>query len=287
VEALDAGRPLRAVQCGAPVTLPAAPVTIRADAAPWRLDHVRLSSPASERTAVAGGGRVVDPGRDGRGKHDGVRVAVDGPSWLVLGESYDAGWRARCDGRSLGRPVALQGYANAWPVERGCRDVSFAFVPNRALIAADVISLVACLVLLALLVVRRPRAGPASLAPLPDAPARAWPLRRALAAGIAAGLVLGFVFALRAGAVLGPLTFLVLWRGVSARTLALAAGAGLLVALPVLHLAVGLPEEGFDTNYAVERIAEHWLVVGAMCALGGALWLTLSPALARRRRPDS
>jgi hypothetical protein len=165
--------------------------------------------------------------------------------------------------------------------------VSFAFVPNRALIAADVISLVACLVLLALLVVRRPRAGPASLAPLPDAPARAWPLRRALAAGIAAGLVLGFVFALRAGAVLGPLTFLVLWRGVSARTLALAAGAGLLVALPVLHLAVGLPEEGFDTNYAVERIAEHWLVVGAMCALGGALWLTLSPALARRRRPDS
>jgi arabinofuranan 3-O-arabinosyltransferase len=286
-EAIDAGRPLRAAACGAPVALSAAPLTVRADAAPWRLDHVRLTSPAAASTPVAGGGRVLDPGRDGRGARDGVRVAVNGPSWLVLGESYDAGWHARCDGRALGKPVALQGYANAWPVQRGCRDVSFAFVPNRALLAGDVISLVACLALLALLVRRRPRAAAASLAPLPDAPARAWPLRRALAAGVAAGLVLGFVFALRAGAVLAPLTFLVLWRGLSARTLALLAGGVLLVVLPVLHVAVGLPGEGYDTNYAVERIAEHWLAVGAVCALAGALWLTLSPALARRRGPDS
>ena len=45
-EAIDAGRPLRAAACGAPVALPAAPLTVRADAAPWRLDHVRLASPA-------------------------------------------------------------------------------------------------------------------------------------------------------------------------------------------------------------------------------------------------
>jgi arabinofuranan 3-O-arabinosyltransferase len=285
--AIDAGRPLYTAQCGAPVTLPAAPVTVRADATPWRLDHVRLSSAAPASGPVAGGGRVIDPGRDGRGARDGVRVAVDGPSWLVLGESYDAGWTARCDGRPLGKPVALQGYANAWPVQRGCRDVSFAFAPNRALLAGDVISIVACLALLALLVLRRPRVVPAPLAALRAAPARAWPLRTALAAGVVAGLVLGFVFALRAGAVLGPLTFLVLWRGVSARTLALLAGAVLLVVLPVLHVAVGLPDEGYDTNYAVQRIAEHWLAVGAVCALGGALWLTLSPALARRRDPGS
>ena len=172
--------------------------------------------------------------------------------------------------------MALQGYANAWPVDRGCRDVSFAFAPNRALLAGDLISLVACLALLALLVLRRPRAAVTSLAPLRDAPARAFPLRRALAAGVAAGLVLGFVFALRAGAVLGPLTFLVLWRGVSARTLSLAAGAVLLIALPVLHLAVGLPDHGYQTNYAVKRIAEHWLAVGAVWALGIALWRTLA-----------
>jgi hypothetical protein len=154
---IDAGRPLRAGACGPALALPAAPVTVRADAAPWRLDHVRLSSPAAATVAVAGGGRVIDPGRDGRGARDGVRVAVSGPSWLVLGESYDAGWHARCDGRSLGKPVPLQGYANAWPLDRGCRDVSFAFAPNRALLAGDLVSLVACLALLALLVLR-PRA---------------------------------------------------------------------------------------------------------------------------------
>jgi hypothetical protein len=169
-------------------------------------------------------------------------------------------------------------------VQRGCTSVSFAFAPNRVLLWSDAISLVACLAMLALLVARRPRAVAASLAPLPDAPARRWPLAPALGAGVAAALVLGFVFALRAGAVLGPLVFLVLWRGVSARTLALAAGAALLVAVPVAHLAVGLPDVGYQTNYAVRRIAEHWLAVGAVCALGAALWRMLS---ARPRDPGS
>jgi hypothetical protein len=285
--AIDAGRPLYTYSCGARVALPGAPVTVRADAAPWRLDHVRLTSAALASARVVGGGKVIDPGRDGRGARDSVRVAVGGPSWLVLGESYNAGWRARCDGHSLGKPVALQGYANGWPVQRGCRNVSFAFAPNRALLVSDAISLVACLALLALLILRRPRAAATALAPLADARAGPWPVRRALAAGVAATLVLGFIFALRAGAVLGPLTFLVLWRGVSARTLALAAGAVLLVVVPVLHLAVGLPANGYDTNYAGQRIAEHWLGVGAVCALGGALWRTLSPASARRPGPDS
>jgi len=286
IEQLDAGRPLRAAQCGAPVALPAGRLTVGAEAAPWHLDHVRLASPAPAGTgaAPAGGGRVLDPGRAGRGARDGVRVAVNGPSWLVLGESYDAGWRAKCDGRSLGKPVPLQGYANAWPVERGCTRVSFAFAPNRVLLGSDLISLVACLAMLALLVLRRPRAAAASLVPLPEAAVTGWPLGRALAAGVAAALVLGFVFALRAGAVLGPLTCLMLWRGVRARTLALAAGAVLLVALPVLHLAVGLPGDGFQTNYAVKRIAEHWFAVGAVCALGAALWRTLS---GRPRGPGS
>ncbi len=287
IEQLDAGRPLRAVACGGAVALPAGPLAVRADATPWRLDHVRLTSPAPAGAAPAGGGRVLDPGSDGRGARDGVRVAVAGPSWLVLGESYDAGWRARCDGRSLGAPVPLQGYANAWPVQRGCTRVSFAFAPNRVLLWSDAISLVACLAMLALLVLRRPCAVAASLAPLPDARVRRWPLGPALGAGVAAALVLGFVFALRAGAVLGPLVFLVLWRGVSARTLALAGGGVLLVVVPVLHLAVGLPGEGFQTNYAVKRIAEHWVVVGAVCALGAALWRTLSPARGGPRGPDS
>ena len=104
----------------------------------------------------------------------------------------------------------------------------------------------------------------AVLEPLTPGPARPWPVRRALVAALVAGAALGFVFALRAGAVLAPLTFVVLRRGVTARTLALAAGAVLLVAVPVAHLAAGLPDEGYDTGYAVARIAEHWLAVGAV-----------------------
>jgi arabinofuranan 3-O-arabinosyltransferase len=38
------------------------------------------------------------------------------PFWLVLGESYSTGWRAELGGRSLGRPVLTDGYANGWYV---------------------------------------------------------------------------------------------------------------------------------------------------------------------------
>jgi hypothetical protein len=56
------------------------------------------------------------------------------------------------------------------------------------------------------------------------------------------------------------------------------------VAVPVVHLAVGLPDEGYDKTYAVARIAERWLAVGAVVALGGALMRTLVPWPRRRRR---
>jgi hypothetical protein len=220
---------------------------------------------------------VLDPGKGGRGKRDGVRVAVAGPSWLVYGESYNRGWRATCDGRSLGAPVPLQGYANAWPVDRGCRAVAFSFAPNRALLVTDAISLAACLLLLALLVALRPRGVPADLTPLAagGAPAR-WPARRALVAGLAAAAVLGFVFALRAGVVLGPLVALVLWRGIPARALALASGALLAVAVPALYLVRPRAPDGYQTNWAVDHIAAHWVAVLAVSALGAALWRTLA-----------
>ncbi|MGZ6641109.1 MAG: alpha-(1-_3)-arabinofuranosyltransferase domain-containing protein [Solirubrobacteraceae bacterium] len=284
IEELDAGRPLRAVGCGAPQALPGGPTTVRAPAAPWRVDHLRLTSPAAQPVAVAPAGRVLDQGRDGRGARDGVRVAVTRPGWLVLGESYDRGWRATCDGHDLGAPVPLQGFANGWPVPAGCSRVRFAFAPNRVLLGADAVSLVACLLVLGVLLVRRPRATETLHADLPDAAPVAWPLRRALAAGAAAAVVLGFVFALRAGIVLGPLVALALYRGVGARALALAGGAILLVAVPVLHLLGGLPGMGYDTNYAVAHIAAHWAAVLAVCALGMAMVLTLRPARVPGRR---
>ena len=59
-----------------------------------------------------------------------MRVALDGPSWLVLGQSFSKGWEASCDGRSLGEPRPINGYANGWRAPADCRSVAFDFAPQ-------------------------------------------------------------------------------------------------------------------------------------------------------------
>jgi hypothetical protein len=89
-----------------------------------------------------------------------------------------------------------------------------------------------------------------------------WPWPRAIAAGALAAAVLGFVFAVRAGLLLGPAVALILAFGVPARRLALAGGALLAIVVPILYLAVPVRDPGgFNTNLAVERIAAHWVGV--------------------------
>jgi hypothetical protein len=82
------------------------------------------------------------------------------------------------------------------------------------------------------------------------------------------------VFALRAGAVLGPLTVLFLGAGVSVRRL-LAVATGGLALLPVLYIAFPPRDEGgFAPDYALDTLGAHWAAVGVVVALGGAasLW---------------
>jgi hypothetical protein len=231
----------------------------------------------------------------------GARVTADGPSWLVLGQSYDRGWTARCDGRSLGVPVPLQGYANAWPLDHGCTTLSFAFAPNRELVDSDVVSGALCAGLLALLAAfavrararRARRARRASepaealgaLADLPaPGPAARWPVRRALAAAVIGTGVLGFVFALRAGVVLGPLLGLALWRGMNEKWLTRLAGVLLVIAVPAIYLLHPVPNQGgFNPNYANFEIAAHFVAVLAVCALGYALVRVLADMRAARR----
>ena len=40
---------------------------------------------------------------------------------------------------------------------------------------------------------------------------------------------------------------------------------------------------GYDTSYATDRIAGHWLALAALTALGVVLWRTLAAARAERR----
>jgi arabinofuranan 3-O-arabinosyltransferase len=199
-----------------------------------------------------------------------VRLALRGPSWLVLGEGYNRGWRASCDGRDLGEPVPVDGFANGWAVGRDCREVDLAFAPGKLAGLIGLPSGIACLALLGLVAIRRPPRGPDALpAPLPDPdpPAR-WPPWRALAVGALAALVLGAIFALRAGVVLGPLVALVLWRGVPTRVLCLAAGLLLGVVVPLCY-AIASPADrgGWNTDYAKEVLGAHWVAAAAFALL--------------------
>ncbi len=300
--ALDAGGAVRLEGCR-DATLPAGRVDVVGERAPLSVDHLRLdaAAPEADAIAVALPTGTATPGVPGNGERRDASVTATGPAWVVLGETHSTGWRATCDGRDLGPSRPMQGYANAWPVAApGCRDLDFAWAPNRVLRPAYLLSLLGALALLAFLVLdarrrravapsgaRPPSTRQGAPAPLPAAgpPARV-ALPRALAIGAAASLVLGFVFALRAGVVLGPLVALVLWRGVGPKALTLGAGVLLLGVVPLLYvLFPGDDRGGYSTTYATDHLGAHWVAVGAVSLLGLALWRTLSTARGRRDGP--
>jgi hypothetical protein len=311
-----AGRPLRARACGRAVALPAGEVTLTTAAGPLRADLLRLRSPAPDPLpAPAAPGRVLDPGDDGRGRRAGVRVALTEPAWLVLGESYNRGWRAECDGRDLGGPEPIDGFANGWRAPRDCRAVDFAFAPQRLMNAGFAISAATVLALLALLFVgagrrrratrsttrrRHPEREPLRAADSPKVwnvvleqdstlsgyGGAALPARIALALGAAAGLAGAFLFALRAGVVIGPAVALLLWRGVGPPALAAVAGALVAIVVPAIYLLFP-PDDagGFDSEFAADLTGAHWVAVAAWVLLALAVGLTLSRASRRRRAP--
>jgi arabinofuranan 3-O-arabinosyltransferase len=295
IEQLDAGRPLHAHSCGPAIALPAGQLTLRGQPGPLLVDLLALRSapPTPMAVAATGGGRVLTPGHMGNGSVTGVSVAARGASWLVLGQSYDPGWQAACDGRSLGAPVPLEGYANAWPLDHGCTHLSFTFAPDRLMVDADAVSGLAALAMLILLIAlalrgRRKRPTPPDAPDLTDLPAaggpRRWSPARALVAGLVAAAVLGFVFALRAGVVLGPLLAYALWRGVPESQLTRLAGGLLVIVVPAIYLIFPPGNEGgFDPNYAEVEIYAHFVAVLAVCALGLALVRVLADLRAARR----
>lgn len=87
------------------------------------------------------------------------------PFWLVLGESQNAGWRATVNGRDLGGSTLVDGYANGWLVRPGGGKplfVSLEWVPQQTVdraLAISVVSVLACLGIVAVSVLRRRRRG--------------------------------------------------------------------------------------------------------------------------------
>ena len=294
VGALDAGMPLDATACAGPVAMGAGVQHVGSLPGVFSVNLLRLRSAAPAPPATTQpSGRVLSAGRLGSDSVSGVRVALTRPTWLVLGESYDAAWEARCDGRSLGAPRLVDGYANGWIAPAGCRRVSFAFGPQSTVDLGVVVSGVAAIALVLLLALSRPPGDPtrADTRPLLDPGAlaagrRRMPVLTAAALAVVLGIVLGFVFAKRAGVLIAIGLFVVLWRGYGPRALAAAAGALLLVAVPIAYL-LGDPRNqgGYNFNYSVELIAAHWLGVAAVIMLGLSLWMTVASARRWTRRP--
>ncbi len=288
VTGFDQGEPLTVTGCGAPVSLPAATTSLTVPAGVVRPLIIQLRSPAPSPVAAAAAvtGAVTDSGRQDNGSYSGIRVHVTAPSWLVLGESYNRGWAATCGGRSLGSPRVIDAFGNGWQVGPGCRDVSIVFAPQRSVDAGYLVGALACLVLVLVLVLTRPLPPPAD-GPAPLTPPRALPRlsgRRAIAVGVACAAVFGFVFALRAGAVIGPAAALILWRGVAVRRLILAASALLVIAVPALYLLFGGTNQGgYDMGYTIQHLGAHWVAVGAFALLVLALIRDLSTARGPRR----
>lgn len=293
--AFEQGRPLLARSCGAPVTVAAETEHLQVQPGPFAVDELALRSlpPDAPPPAAAPSGRVLNSGIAGHGSYDGVRVAIRRPSWLVLGEGYDRGWRAWCNGRSLGAPVPIDGYANGWRVSPGCATVRFAFAPNRIATVGYVVSgagAAACLLVLLIAVWRRrrralaavrPAAGHDSAEPVrppfsPGGPA--WSPLRAVGWAVPAALAFGFVFGIRAGVVAFPVTALVLWRGIGAKPLTLAAGL-LLGIVAVLYVVDPSSSAGGNHyGYAADHMAAQWFAVAALGLLIAALWRSLQGA---------
>jgi hypothetical protein len=152
-----------------------------------------------------------------------------GPFWLVFGQSQNSGWRATVRGRSLGKPVVVNGYANGWlvtpPAAGGSVTVDLTFTPQRVVDLALLVSAlgIGLCILLALV---RPRrrwavAGEPSDVDLPTEPSLASPMdpvgwrprpATAVATVVVAGVIAGTVIAPAVGVGVALAVALVVWR---------------------------------------------------------------------------
>ena len=181
------------------------------------------------------------------------------------------GWEASCDGRGLGAPQPVDGYAMAWHVSKSCRDVSLAFAPNRLVTAAEIASLAAALGLVALLLVgrrrkaRAPVAGDAAGADVDASPRRLGAGRAALLALVLAP-AFGFIFAARATPLFALGLFVILWRAIPTKRWPARRAARRRRARPDAA-DPGRRPQGYDPEYAGERIAVHWVAAAAVAIL--------------------
>ena len=288
------GRPLRLRPCGTArgFALPAGPATLAGAAGPAarRRRAAALPGPgAGRRAAVERAGRRPPAGAGDAGR-DGVRVDASGPSWLVPRPELRQGLARACDGRDLGAPRPDAGLREragpsprraarcASPTARSVRRRSATSSPRSA---ASRCSPCSCSAAAAS---RAPAPPPA---PLPGGagPARARspraaprcvarrrrrrprvllrPARRRRARAAARPRPCGAASPTACSC--------------SPRARCLRSPCRCPTSLVALLSSRGNPG-GYDSGYANDRIAGHWLALAALTALGLVLWRTLASA---------
>ncbi len=201
-----------------------------------------------------------------------VKVRVNDaskPFWLVLGQSYNAGWEVIAGGKKLDPPTLVDGYANGWrvPAGSGPMTISIRWAPQQSFERAAVISLLATIVCLGIVLGafvrrrRRRRTEPE----VPNVAATADPLAvGALAAPVVRMHLLSESLARRTGATIATVAL----TGI-ATALLVRPWAGIVVAIAVL-LAILSPKW---------RLALR--VAPALLVLGVAVYVTVGQRLNR------
>jgi len=174
----------------------------RLDAAPgavtgFDLDRLVVDSAGARSPTTTAGADVaprVDIDRSETARMELTIGEAGEPAWLILRQSWNAGWTATLDGTDLGEPVLIEGFANGWllPASGGDRQVTLEWTPQRSMRLALWFSLVAGLVVIGLALSPR-RRGVARLDADPGRSAPPNRSRRWRAAG-AIGLVAATAF---------------------------------------------------------------------------------------------
>ncbi len=302
---LLAGKAIDLVACeDAPLSITAGTSQLRtARGRDTGLDLDRLvlrSAPGGDADTATG--PLIDPStqteRPAMEITDQTRTSVDVrvPSsdeefWLVLGQSYNAGWHATADGKDLGAPTLVNGYANGWRVPAGTDiEVHVEWTPQRVVQVLMGLSVGAVLAALALILWPRSR-RPAFVAghdagaahdhwvPLAERPSMPLALsfervRRytgptpslfALVAGTLSAIAVGFAMTGPIGAIVLGIAAAVTLRVASARPL-LTIGGPAVFALAVAwmiarQLVTNLPP-GFDWPTYFEAVQNPaWIAV--------------------------
>jgi arabinofuranan 3-O-arabinosyltransferase len=275
-------RPLRFLPCG-DKALRLGPGSHRLQSSPgWLIDLLDLSSdpgsghaasssiPAGARPPLV---RLLKSSPTSLVVHTGP---APGPYFLTTGTSYDDRWRATMDGRSLGKPQLVDGYAVGWLVhDTLAHTFVISFGPQRWLNVGLLISPAGLLLIGALLWRKEPGAGGTaepSVVGLALTSTNGHRRHRRLWGPLL--LVCGLWFfggvpglTLAVGIVVAGRFSRAVRSRRGPRALLLVPGL-LLVAVPMLLLIGGLPSAaGVDSGFVRGNVATHYLAGAALAML--------------------